>query len=155
MDELDEFNEAPHSLRSESSSFHELPRDDMERIDLDDDDDDDQNQIINILDRTVPGQITATDLLSDDTTTIIRGDNLMFDESTAQPAFNANGNLNKHRGILSGSNNSNNSIFSKSDKVTSSANGTVGDVLILSSKSKQNHSKNSRNAWFICYGFIV
>lgn len=164
MDELDEFNEAPHSLRSEASSFHEIdPHDDMERIDLDDDDDDDdQNQIINILDRTIPGQISATDLLSDDTTTIIQGDNLMFDDNTTHSIFNSNGNLTKqHSGggnggggigghstmILdtsSSSNNSNN--FSKSDKVTNSANGAIGDVLILTNKSKKMYGNNSHNA---------
>lgn len=68
MDELDEFNEAPHSLRSESSSFRDISGNDMmERIDLDDDDDEeDQSQIINILDRTIPGRIETTDLLTSD-----------------------------------------------------------------------------------------
>lgn len=164
MDELDEFNEAPHSLRSEASSFHEIhPHDDMERIDLDDDDDDDdQNQII-IVDRTVPGQIRATDLLSDDTTTIIQGDNLMFDDTTTHSIFNSNGNVNRPPngglGVTtttaaaiagldtnSSSNISNN--FSKSDKVTNSANGAIGDVLILANKSKQMYGNNSHNAWF-------
>lgn len=142
MDELDEFNEAPHSLRSEASSFHELSHDDMERIDLDDDDDDDQNQIINILDRTVPGQISSTDLLTDDTTTIIPADNLMFDDS-AQSMFNSNGNLHKQRALLDSSSSSN---FSKSAKLTNSANGAIGDVLILTNKSKQNYGNNSHNA---------
>lgn len=153
MDELDEFNEAPHSLRSEASSFHELSHDDMERIDLDDDDDDDdQNQIINILDRTVPGQISSTDLLTDDTTTIIPADNLMFDES-AHSMFNSNGNLHKQRAssggahmVLDSSSSSNSSNFSKSDKLTNSANGAIGDVLILTNKSKQNNGNNSHNA---------
>lgn len=168
MDELDEFNEAPHSLRSEASSFHEIhPHDDMERIDLDDDDDDDdQNQII-IVDRTVPGQIRATDLLSDDTTTIIQGDNLMFDDTTTHPIFNSNGNVSRPPNgghgvtttttststtpttiagldINSTSNFSDN--FSKSDKVTNSANGAIGDVLILTNKSKQMYGSNSHNA---------
>lgn len=69
MDELDEFNEAPHSLRSETSSFRDISGNDMmERIDLDDDDDDDdQSQIINILDRTRPGgRIETNDLLTSD-----------------------------------------------------------------------------------------
>lgn len=67
MDELDEFNEAPHSLRSETSSFRDISGNDMmERIDLDDDDDDDQSQIINILDRTRPGRIQTNDLLTSD-----------------------------------------------------------------------------------------
>lgn len=154
MDELDEFNEAPHSLRSEASSFHELSHDDMERIDLDDDDDDDQTQIINILDRTVPGQISSTDLLTDDTTTIIPADNLMFDESTPS-MFNSNGNLHKQRAsggggahtiLDSSSSSSNSSNFSKSDKLTNSANGAIGDVLILTNKSKQNYGNNSHNA---------
>lgn len=149
MDELDEFNEAPHSLRSESSSFHELPHDDMERIDLydDDDDDDDQNQIINILDRTVPGQISATDLLSDDTTSIIPRDNLMFDESS-QSLFNANGNK-QHASsghTIFTKSNASNSNLKKSDKVNSSTNGAIGDVLILTSKSQQNFSNDSQKA---------
>lgn len=63
MDELDEFNEAPHSLRSEANSRNDIRSDGMENIDLDDDDDDEQNQI-SILDRTIPGRIAATDLLS-------------------------------------------------------------------------------------------
>lgn len=161
MDELDEFNEAPHSLRSESSSFHEMPHDDMERIDLDDDDDDDddQNQIINILDRTVPGKISATDLLSDDTTTTttttIQGDNLMFDDAT-HSMFNSNGHLHKtrpHSGghtILDTNNTINHSNFSKhpSDKVTNDSNGgAIGDVLILANnKSIQNFNNHSQNA---------
>lgn len=153
MDELDEFNEAPHSLRSEASSFHELSHDDMERIDLDDDDDDDdQNQIINILDRTVPGQISSTDLLTDiDTTTIIPVNNLMFDDTT-QSMFNSNGNLNKQRTsggthtILDSISSSNSSNSSKSDKLTNSANGAIGDVLILTNKSKQKYGNNSFSA---------
>lgn len=132
MDELDEFNEAPHSLRSEASSFHELSHDDMERIDLDDDDDDDdQNQIINILDRTVPGQIRATDLLSDDTTTIIQKDSLMFDESMRSIYHsNSNGHLKSKPQT---------SIVCKSDKLTNSGNGEISDVLILTNKSKDHN----------------
>lgn len=150
MDELDEFNEAPHSLRSESSSFHDLAHDDMERIDLDDDDDDDdQNQIINILDRTVPGQISATDLLSDDTTTIIQGDNLMFDE-TMYSIVNSNGNINNQR-ASSGTkpldtNNASNSNINKSDKIANSKNSAIGDVLILTNKSKSEFSSHSQIA---------
>lgn len=160
MDELDEFNEAPHSLRSESSSFHEMPHDDMERIDLDDDDDDDddQNQIINILDRTIPGQISATDLLSDDTTTttIIQGDSLMFDDAKTHSMFNSNGHLYKtrpHSGghtILDTNHTINHSNFSKnqSDIVTNSSNGgAIGDVLIIANKkSIQNFNNHSQNA---------
>lgn len=154
MDELDEFNEAPHSLRSESSSFHEMPHDDMERIDLDDDDDDDdddQNQIINILDRTVPGQISATDLLTDDTTTIIQGDNPMFDDATHSMFNAANGHLHRQRpghAILDTNNIFNHNKFSKSDKLTNSSNGAIGDVLIIANKSKQNFNNHSQNAWF-------
>lgn len=156
MDELAIMDEAPHSLRSETSSFHEMPHDDMEQIDLDDDDDDDddQNQIINILDRTKRGQISATDLLSDDT---IQCDNLMFDEHTI---FNSsNGNLMKYshhqshqqsdeHTILDTSNisSSNTSDLSKSDKMTNSSNGAIGDVLILTNKSKQTFGINSHNA---------
>lgn len=68
MDELDEFNEAPHSLRGETNNFRDISGNDMmERIDLDDDDDDDdQSQIINILDRTRPGHIETNDLLASD-----------------------------------------------------------------------------------------
>lgn len=169
MDELDEFNEAPHSLRSETSSFHEMPHDDMEHINLDDDDDDvndddddddDRNQI-NILDRTVPGQISSTDLLSDDltTTTIIQGDNLMLDIDTPHSPFNANGNVHNNvrphsggsggggGGYTAGSN------HSKSDKIANSMNGSaIGDVLILTNKSKpqqqkqQHFNTHSRNA---------
>lgn len=163
MDELDEFNEAPHSLRSESSSFHEMPPDDMERIDLDDDDDDDddQNQIINILDRTVPGQISSTDLMSDDTTTtttiIHQGDNLMFDDVTpaTHSIYNSNGGVHKqhhsNHTILDTNNHNtfnNHSSFSKSDILANSANGgAIGDVLILANKSKPQHfSNHSQNA---------
>lgn len=65
MDELDEFNEAPHSLRSEANLRNGIRSERMANIELDDDDDDDQNQI-SILDRTTPGRIEATDLLSGD-----------------------------------------------------------------------------------------
>lgn len=178
MDELDEFNEAPHSLRSETSSFHEMPHDDMEHINLDDDDDvenvnddgdddddddDDRNQI-NILDRTVPGQISSTDLLSDDltTTTIIQGDNLMLDIDTPHSPFNSNGNVHNNvrshssiggSTIFDNTNNTNrytsSSNHSKSDKIANSMNGSaIGDVLILTNKSKTQHNFNthSRNA---------
>lgn len=186
MDELDEFNEAPHSLRSETSSFHEMPHDDMEHINLDDDDDDvngdddddddDRNQI-NILDRTVPGQISSTDLMSDDltTTTIIQGDNLMLDIDTPHSPFNSNGNV--HNNVRSHSSggggggdgstildninttnrytSSSSSNHSKSDKIANSMNGSaIGDVLILTNKSKpqqqqQHFNTHSRNAWLI------
>lgn len=151
MDELDEFNEAPHSLRSESSSFHEMPHDDMERIDLDDDDDDDdQNQIIEF-DRTIPGQISGTDLLTDDTTTIIQSDNLIFDDAT-HSMFNANGHLHRQRpghAILDANHTFNHSNFKiKSDKITNTTNGAIGDVLIFANKSKQNFTNHSQNAWF-------
>lgn len=181
MDELDEFNEAPHSLRSETSSFHEMPHDDMEHINLDDDDDvnddddddDDRNQI-NILDRTVPGQISSTDLLSDDltTTTIIQGDNLMLDIDTPHSPFNSNGsvhnNVRSHDGssgvggigastILDNINATNRYTatgnHSKSDKIANSMNGSaIGDVLILTNKSKpqqqkpQHFNTHNRNA---------
>lgn len=179
MDELDEFNEAPHSLRSETSSFHEMPHDDMEHINLDDDDDDDVNDDdddddrnqINILDRTVPGQISSTDLLSDDlttTTTIIQGDNLMLDIDTPHSPFNANGNVRTQssgggsgvgRSTMLDSINATNrytgsSNHSKSDKIANSMNGSaIGDVLILTNKSKPQQQKqqphfntHSRNA---------
>lgn len=168
MDELDEFNEAPHSLRSESS-FHEMPHDDMEHINLDDDDDDDdddRNQI-NILDRTVPGRISSTDLLSDDiatanttTTTIIQGDNLMLDIDTPNLPFNSNGNV--HNSVRSHSSTAggqtilenrytSSSNHSKSDKIANSRNGSaIGDVLVLTNKSKQQQPQHfkahSRNA---------
>lgn len=181
MDELDEFNEAPHSLRSETSSFHEMPHDDMEHINLDDDDvndddddDDDRNQI-NILDRTVPGQISSTDLLSDDlttTTTIIPGDNLMLDIDTPHLPFNSNGNvhnnLRPHSGGSGGGGIGGSTILdninatsrytassnhSKSDKIANNMNGSaIGDVLILTNKSKpqqqkqQHFNTHSRNA---------
>lgn len=174
MDELDEFNEAPHSLRSETSSFHEMPHDDMEHINLDDDDDDvndddddddDRNQI-NILDRTVPGQISSTDLLSDDlttTTTIVQGGNLMLDIDTPHSPFNSNGNVHNnvrpHSGgsggggggsvgstILHNIDTTNrytaSSNHSKSDKIANSMNGSaIGDVLILPNKSKPQQQK--------------
>lgn len=174
MDELDEFNEAPHSLRSETSSFHEMPHDDMEHINLDDDDDDvndddddddDRNQI-NILDRTVPGQISSTDLLSDGlttTTTIIQGDSLMLDIDTPHSPFQSNGNVHsdvrsQSSGIggstmLDNINTTNrytsSSNHSKSDKIANSMNGSaIGDVLILANKSKpqQHFNTHSRNA---------
>lgn len=166
MDELDEFNEAPHSLRSESS-FHEMPHDDMERINLDDDDDDDddRNQI-NILDRTVPGRISSTDLLSDDittttiasaaaTTTTIQADNLMLDIDTPHLPFNSNGNVqnnvHSHSSSTGGGGGgggggatilenryTSSSNHSKSDKIANSRNGSaIGDVLILTNKSNK------------------
>lgn len=110
MDELDEFNEAPHSLRSETSSFRDVSGNDMmERIDLDDDDDEeDQSQIINILDRTVPGRIETTDLLTSDNLLI---GNLNGDKSSNGTAIgdvlivNSKNSQNSSHNFINGSQN--------------------------------------------------
>lgn len=97
MDELDEFNEAPHSLRSESSTFQKMQNDEIGRMELYDDDfdDDDQNQIINILDRTVPGRIETNDLIT--TNDLLINDNIT---SMTSPMINdhiaVDGTVNNH-----------------------------------------------------------
>lgn len=174
MDELDEFNEAPHSLRSETNSFNDIRSDDMERIDLDeeDDDDDEQNQI-NILDRTTPGRIEtndlfgATDLLSSNLTDVdllIDDKNQYHQTKTQSVAYllNINGDVNKQRinndvqqNILNdniSSSSSNSSImFSKSDKQLNTTNALentaiVDDIFIQTSKTKNYNNSFSSNS---------
>lgn len=97
MDELDEFNEAPHSLRSEASSIHHLPPDD----DDEDDDDDDQSQNINILDRTNPGRIDTNDLISTDLLVgsehniVLSTDDLLIDANIHNTMNNNNNSFNQ------------------------------------------------------------
>lgn len=103
MDELDEFNEAPHSLRSETSSFRDISGNDMmERIDLDDDDDDDdQSQIINILDRTRPGRRIETN-------DVFTSDNLLIGDLNGDISGNGTSSIDDVLIVKNSNNSSNN-----------------------------------------------
>lgn len=132
MDELDEFNEAPHSLRSEANSFHEMRPDDMERIDLDDDDDDDddQNQIINILDRT-NGRIETNDLIS-------TNDLLTSDSNTINaPAFASD-----HIVVGGNANHFNNNINNSNQNQTSQSTYLINPRWCESKKKKAIKNEN-------------
>lgn len=99
MDELDEFNEAPHSLRSEANSIHHLPPDDDDD-DGDDDDDDDRSRNINILDRT-NGRIETRDLISTDLLVgseydlVLTTDDLLIDANNHNTVNNISNSFNQ------------------------------------------------------------
>lgn len=124
MDELDEFNEAPHSLRSESSnSVHCLPHDDY-------DDDDDQTQNINILDRTNPGRIDTNDLISTDLLVNDLNDSIL----NSDDPFIANNNHFNHQ---IPSNRLNKNSFVHHINVDDNPNDWIDDN--ISNNTKRNH----------------
>lgn len=170
MDELDEFNEAPHSLRSESSNIRHLPPED----DDDDDDDDDQSQNINILDRTNPGRIDTNDLISTDLlvgsehdTIVLSTDDLLIDANNHNTM---NSNSFNQFVLLNGSDQrqlhqnryQTDTLISDADEevgqsIDNTANEIVNnwlnhsdsDVTIITNNKSIGNNKNSHIAWFI------
>lgn len=161
MDELDEFNEAPHSLRSESNSIHHLPPDDD-----DDDDDDDQSQNINILDRTNPGRIDTNDLISTDL--LVGSENdivLCTDDLLIDATLKNNNSFNQYalnnsdqRQLQSTDSLIGDDGIVHSQSIDSATNESVNnwlnhsnsdsDVTIINNHKSMGNNKNSHIAWF-------
>lgn len=157
MDELDEFNEAPHSLRSEANSRNGIRSDGMENIDLDDDDDDEQNQI-SILDRTIPGRIAASDLLSgseafaagiDDVDLLITDTSKITAPSPDAPTAHARDAQQAypvHPNLDMLSNSSSSSDIDRHIFSTVNQTGDLDDVRIMANASKSHqHNRRSNN----------
>lgn len=146
MDELDEFNEAPHSLRSETSSIHHLPPDDDE--DDDDGDDDDHSQNINILDRTNPGRIDTNDLISTDL--LVGSENdivLSTDDLPCDLLIDANNHNNtmKNNNIFEVNNSDQRQLHQNRFQQTNSSVGS--NVVTHNQQSIDNAANESVNNW--------
>lgn len=149
MDELDEFNEAPHSLRSETSSMHDLPPDD------DDDDEDDQSQNINILDRTQPGRIETnvlinTDILVTDNDLGLSNENLLTGKTAQSHHFDqllldtdTNSGANCSEGENNNSSHQTNFINTNGDSEWFSVSNSSSPTDVIMKSNKLRNTANS------------